>query len=62
MKKLLLVLTVALFCMALATPVYGDVLSPGWRFLYSDGWIYLLIAIAVLILGVILHKLLKKRK
>ena len=39
MKKLLLVLTVALLCMALATPVYGDVLSPGWRFFYSDGWI-----------------------
>ena len=63
MKKLLLSLLALLSCLVLATPVYADVAAPGaFLFDYDSGMIFVTLGVMVVIVGVILFLLLRKRK
>lgn len=63
MKKLLLSLLALLSCVVLATPVYADVITPGaFLFDYDSGMIFVTLGAMVVIVGVILFLLLRKRK
>ena len=62
MKKLIALLAVLLCAAALATPVYADIASPAERVIEDHGWIYALIGAVVLIAGIVLFLLLRKKK